>query len=71
MKKTLNRIISAMVVFVMIITMLPTVSLAAGAEMDLKVSTVSGCPGDTVTVTVELDNNPGIASLKFDVTKPI
>lgn len=36
--------------------------------MDLKVSTVSGCPGDTVTVTVELDNNPGIASLKFDVT---
>ncbi|MBR2319365.1 MAG: InlB B-repeat-containing protein [Clostridia bacterium] len=35
--------------------------------MTLSVSSTFGMPGDTVQVTVDISDNPGVASLKFDV----
>ena len=67
MIKTYYRFISLLLALVMLFTVFPVISFAANGEMNLKVSTVSGCPGETVQVTVELSGNPGIASLKFDV----
>ena len=67
MRKSILRAVSALVAVLIVISMMPTGIFAAEAEMDISASTVSGCPGETVTVTVKLSNNPGIASLKFNV----
>lgn len=68
MKKVYSRFVSLLLALAMVIAVFPVISFAANDEMSLKVSTVSGCPGETVQVTVELSENPGIASLKFDVS---
>lgn len=36
-------------------------------KMTVQVESVTGKPGDEVNVKINLKNNPGIASLKFDV----
>ena len=68
MKKVYSRFVSLLLALAMVIAVFPVISFAANDEMSLKVSTVSGCPGESVQVTVELSGNPGIASLKFDVS---
>ncbi|MGM9524455.1 MAG: InlB B-repeat-containing protein [Faecousia sp.] len=68
MKSLFRRIISLCIVVLMIANAFPAAVFAAENEMDIKLSTVSGCPGETVSVAVELSNNPGIASLKFSVS---
>lgn len=67
MKRTITRAISVLIAALMVFSMIPTMIFATGPEMDISASKVSGCPGETVTVTIDLSNNPGIASLKFNV----
>ena len=43
------------------------VPVAAAGTMNLTVSSPSGQPGKEVTVNISVANNPGLASLKFDV----
>lgn len=43
------------------------VPVAAAGTMNLTVSSPSGQPGGEVTVNISVANNPGLASLKFDV----
>lgn len=40
---------------------------ANGSEMTVKVDSVTAQPGDSVQVKIDIADNPGIASLKFDV----
>jgi len=64
MRQTGNRLLSALLVLVMILTMLPATVLAASPEMTLRVSEVSAVAGSTVTVKLDLEDNPGLAALK-------
>ena len=43
------------------------VSASAAETVNLTVSSPSGQPGKEVTVNISVANNPGLASLKFDV----
>ena len=70
MEKRLSRVISMILAVFMIVSMMPISVHAADAEdtgLTLSVSSVSGMPGETVQVEITLENNPGLASLKFDV----
>ncbi len=54
----------------MLIGMMPFAAFAAGAtdlEMNMSVSSATSMPGETVQVTVNIADNPGLASLKFNV----
>ncbi|MBR2319364.1 MAG: hypothetical protein IKA50_01090 [Clostridia bacterium] len=65
MKKWLAMITCAL----LLLTTMPVGILPVGAkeEMTLSVSSASGMPGDTVQITVSVANNPGLASLRFNV----
>lgn len=69
MKKT-NRIISALLTLVMLLTLIPVGMIstsAASPRATITVDSVSALPGSTVEVNVEIKNNPGIlgATLKL------
>ena len=62
MKKT-NRIISALLTLVMLLTVIPVGMIstsAASPHATITVDSVSALPGSTVEVNVEIQNNPGI-----------
>jgi uncharacterized repeat protein (TIGR02543 family) len=62
MKKT-NRIISALLTLVMLLTLIPVGMIstsAASPRATITVDSVSALPGSTVEVNVEIKNNPGI-----------
>lgn len=67
------RIFIILIAAVVLIGSMPTVAFAAATSsvyndvMGLSVSSTTGMPGETVQVTVNISNNPGLASLKFDV----
>lgn len=70
MKKK-NRIISALLILVMLLTIIPAGMIstsAAGKTADITVDSVSALPGSTVEINVEIANNPGIlgATLKLN-----
>ncbi len=65
--KRMQRLAAFLLLAVMLANTIPFYAFAAGGEMTLTVSTVSGTPGEEVTVTVDVSDNPGIASLVFDV----
>lgn len=65
--KRMKRFAAFLLLAVMLANTIPFYAFAAGGEMTLTVSTVSGTPGEEVTVTVDVSDNPGIASLVFDV----
>ncbi|MBQ8259977.1 MAG: InlB B-repeat-containing protein [Clostridia bacterium] len=65
--KRMKRLAAFLLLAVMLANTIPFYAFAAGGEMTLTVSTVSGTPGEEVTVTVDVSDNPGIASLVFDV----
>ncbi len=68
-KKT--RFIALIITFLMLINIVPISVFASGIEpddtMELSVSSKTALPGETVQVDITLKNNPGLASLKFDV----
>ena len=65
--KRMKRFAAFLLLAVMLANTIPFYAFAAGGEMTLTVSTVSGTPGEEVTVTVDVSNNPGLASLVFNV----
>lgn len=72
MSKTMNRVIAVAIAIIMLVGALPVSAFAAGTDvvsdsMSIVVSSASGMPENTVEITVKLENNPGLTSLKFDV----
>lgn len=67
MKKMRTRLLSLALVLVMVFTMLPTTVLAASPEMTLRVADAQAVAGSTVDVTLNLEENPGVAALKVKV----
>lgn len=68
MKKIFIKILSVMLTLLISVSMFVVYSYAAGTnKATISVETVSGKPGDTVKVKVNLNNNPGVSSLKFNV----
>ena len=68
MKTHIKQATAFIITLIMLLNIFPIsiFSLATNA-MSLTVSTVSGAAGETVEVDVTVANNPGIASLKFDI----
>ncbi|MBO5042592.1 MAG: leucine-rich repeat protein [Clostridia bacterium] len=70
MKNIGKRGLAILLIFAMLLSLpslIISVSAASGETMDLYVDTVTAMPENTVQITVELKNNPGLASLKFNV----
>ena len=67
MKKGMKKLTAFILLAVMLLQMIPVVAFASSGAMKLTVSSVNGIAGDTVEVTVDISNNPGIASLVFNV----
>ena len=67
MNAVIRKSTALLVVLLMIVSLLPTSVFAAEKQMNLNVSSATGCPGEDVAVRLELSNNPGIASLKIKV----
>lgn len=69
MQKMLKRVIA--IIMVLIFCMSAGVLNVLAEELTkptLKVENVSAMPGSTIKVKIDLKNNPGLASLKFDVS---
>lgn len=66
LKKIIRRSFSVILAVVIALSALIAVSFAANG-MSLVVDTVSAKPGETVTVKINLKNNPGLASLTINV----
>lgn len=66
MKKTMSILLSV----IMIIGLCPfgTVSFAADSELTASLNTVSGFPGDSVEMNIEISGNTGLTSLKFELS---
>lgn len=62
-----KRLLSLALVFLLLISSMPTMSVLAASDPSFVVSTVEGERGDTVEVTVSTKNNPGIVSLKVNI----
>lgn len=58
----IKRTISAVLVIVLAIAAM-TMSAAAAGAPTISVGTASGNPGDTVTVTLSIENNPGVCAM--------
>ena len=67
MQKTIKRLLSAVLVLIMVVTMLPASVFAAEDGLTIRASEASAVAGSTVTVTLDLENNPGLAALKVKV----
>lgn len=69
MRKKLVQIVAVIMVMLFCISAEWTYVFAVEAtKMTVQVESVTGKPGDTIKVKVDLKNNPGIASLKFNVS---
>jgi len=70
MKNIGKRGLAIFLIFAMLLSvpsLIISVAAASGTEVDLYVDTVTAMPENTVQVTVQLQNNPGLSSLKFDI----
>lgn len=71
MKKSSRRAISALLVLVMIVSLLPVSAFAAGSEgtgnATISVESVSAAPGATVDVQISIKDNPGILGARLSV----
>ena len=68
MKTHIKQTTAFIITLIMLLNTFPISVFSSGStSMSLTVSTVSGAAGDTVDVDVVIANNPGIASLKFDI----
>ena len=74
MKKEFRRLISALLVFVLLCSMLPAAALAvddgATKTATIRAESISAAPGQTVQIAVTVEDNPGILggrlSIAFD-----
>ncbi|MBR4035007.1 MAG: hypothetical protein IKJ04_09375 [Clostridia bacterium] len=68
MKNHIKNIMSFVMLTSVLMNLFAIVVFSSGVkEMSLTASSVSGAAGDTVEVEISVSDNPGIASLKFDV----
>lgn len=68
MKNNLKSLTAIIMTLIMLVNIFPISVFPVGnASMSLTASSVSGEAGDTVEVEISVSDNPGIASLKFDV----
>ncbi len=71
MKKDFSRIIAFVLSMVMLLCALPLTifasELPSDKSMTLSVASKTAVPGDEVKIVLDLKNNPGLTSLKFDV----
>lgn len=68
MKKIAKRILSFILVIVMMLGVNPiSASASTNLTMTISASTKSAMAGETVDVVIELQNNPGISSIKLNV----
>lgn len=68
MKKIISISFTLLITIFLLIAAVPANIFAADVGMTLTVASQTGRPGDTVKVAIDLSNNPGISSLKFNVT---
>ena len=62
-----KRCLSLLLATILCICMMPA-ALAAGTEIAVVPSSQTAAVGDTVTVTVEIKGNPGVAAVQFALT---
>jgi len=67
MKRFSTKFLAAFLAAIMLLGMMPASVFAAGEKMTISVSAVSGLPGDTVTVKIDIKDNPGVSSIQLDV----
>lgn len=71
MKKSSRRLVSALLVLVMIVSLLPVSVFATDSEgtgnATISVESVSAAPGSTVQVTISVTDNPGILGARLAV----
>lgn len=67
MKRLERKLLSFALVLIMVLTIIPTAVFATEAEMTLRASEASAVAGSKVAVKLELEDNPGIASLRVKV----
>lgn len=69
MKKNLKRVISALLVLVMMVSLLPANVFAAEETKNatISVESVSAAPGATVDVQISIKGNPGILGARLSV----
>lgn len=70
MKKLRTRILSLLLLLLVVVNTLPVAVLADAItddSMTVSASSAWGAPGDSVQITVNLERNPGIASLVLDI----
>lgn len=68
--KKMKRVLALLLTLVMLLSVMPTGVLGAGSDtagVVVAADSVSGKPGDTVTVDLTLKENPGIISLRLKV----
>lgn len=65
MSNTKKRILSILLIMILLLGILPISSLAANKPMKILISSDKAFAGDSVGVTISLQNNPGISSLKL------
>ena len=69
MKKTnLNRLVAILTVMLFAAAAYFSISALANNEPAIIISETEGKPGDTVTITVSLRNNPGIIAARLSLT---
>lgn len=67
-KRNIAVIATFFALFTAFVVLLTPLSVGAASDsMVITASSVTAMPGDEVQITVSLENNPGLASLKFDV----
>ena len=64
----MKRTISLLIALVLLITVIPLGNVTAVGEPTFEVSTVAGNKGDTVTVNINMLDNPGIATIRINLT---
>jgi len=68
MKNHIKSTTAIILVLIMLVNIFPISAYSSGSDaMSLTASSVSGKPGDTVTLDITVADNPGLSSLKFNV----
>lgn len=66
-KNEMKKSLSILLAVVMLCACLPAAALAAGGG-EIAITSATAAPGDTVTLTVSLKSNPGVAYLDIPIT---
>ncbi len=68
MKKRIIKIFSMLMVLLIMLCSMPTVPTYAAGNGSLSMNSASGSRGDTITLSVNLNNNPGLVTMTIKVS---